>query len=315
MKQKFAADLRAGDVLSGEPFVLADLSLQMAHSGRPYLAFELQDRSGRITGRWNEIDGDLVDDLEVGSGVRVSGKVVRLDGRLQVVAEALVAHEVESPADYLPASPRPLDDMEAELRALIGSLREPLQGITAAVLLDETFLQSFRCAPAARRLHHACVGGLIEHTLAVARLCEAFASQYPAADRDLLLAAALLHDAGKVYEYAVGQTFEHTIEGRLLGHIVMIATRVSEVIRRRNDVPDDLRVRLLHAVVAHHGRLEYGSPIVPSTIEAALLHQADVTDAQARGFLDQVARDGQREGPWTEYSRMFGTTLLKPGEI
>lgn len=311
-KQRYLRDLRNNDELAGEPFVLADLSVRMALSGLPYLAFVLQDRSGRLAGYSDRIDGSLVAGLEVGAGVRVSGRAVQRDGRLQVAAEALAVCEIEDLSEYLPASPRPLDEMEAELRALAAGLREPLRGIVTDVLLAPDFLPAYLRAPAARRLHHACVGGLVEHTLAVTHLCEAFAEQYPAVDRDLLVAASLLHDLGKVDEYAPGKTIKHTMEGQLLGHIAMATTRVSEVINRRGDVPQGIRVRLLHAIIAHHGKLEYGSPVLPATLEATLLHQADLTDAQARGFIDQVAQDTRTGGPWTEYSRMFGTELLKP---
>jgi 3'-5' exoribonuclease len=311
-KQVFLRDVAPGARLQGEPFLLSDLAVEIGRNGRPYLAFTVQDRTGRLAGRWTALDSDLVDDLDAGAGVRVTGVIVERQGTRTIEAEALAAHELADWNDYLPASPRPRAEMEAELRARIRALRTPLGELAAAVALEPEFLARFLRAPAARQLHHACIGGLAEHTLAVAALCEVYAARYPQADRDLLLAAALLHDAGKIYEYSAEPSFAHTLEGRLVGHIVLIAARVSAAVAARGDVPAALRVRLLHAIIAHHGRLEYGSPVMPATLEAILLHQADVVDSQARGFLDHVAREERRPGAWTDYSRMFGTELLRP---
>ena len=282
---------------------------------KPYLRLELSDLYGSIEARvWDNAEryGEVA---QPGVYVGIRGRVEHFQGQAQVNVEHLERIRV-SPDElgfFLPRSPRDLAEMDAELTDLVASVRDaPLRKLLRALLGPGTRTGAwFRKAPAAKRNHHAYVGGLLEHTISVTRLCHAMAEHYGGIiDRDLLITGALLHDVGKVEEIATESGFPYTTRGKLLGHILLGLEMVHDAGRTLN-VPDD-RLRLVeHLIAAHQGRYEWQSPREPRTLEALVLHYADDTDAKLQQAIDLVRASG--EG-WTDYSRSFGREFLKhPG--
>jgi 3'-5' exoribonuclease len=211
----------------------------------------------------------------------------------------------------LPSSQRPRDEMIAELRARIEALRQPWQKLVAHILLDEEFLPRFASAPAARSMHHAYVGGLLEHSLSMAAIAEHLAGQYDYVNKDLLMAGVLLHDMGKTLEYDISGTFTRSEDGRLVGHITRAAILIEMAAAQLRFPAAQLR-DLTHLIVSHHGTNEWGSPATPRTLEGILLHQIDLLDSRVQGFFDHV-RDDAGHGPWTmKRNPMFGSTMRYP---
>jgi 3'-5' exoribonuclease len=212
----------------------------------------------------------------------------------------------------LPTAKRDLEEMHTELtRVREGVENRYLSRLLDHVFSDEEFYARFSKAPAAKKYHHACIGGLLEHTLSVVRLCSFVADEHPEIDRHLLVTSAILHDVGKTTAYTAGPVLDLTDEGRLVEHVVGGALIVQSAIDSIEGFPKDLRNRLLHAILAHHGALERGSPVVPKTLEAVAVHHADWLDGSVRGFIDAVESEPVSEDGWTRFARMFGTQLYR----
>ncbi len=306
-----AAEMDAGDrVVACYSVTVA--SLARTKHDKPYLRLRLSDLHGTIEARVWEGAEALGDVAQPGTYVGVRGRVEVFKGERQVNVEQLERVHVD-PEDlgfFMPRCPRDFAEMESELMELLASVDEPpLRKLLRALLGPKTETgQWFRRAPAAKRNHHAYVGGLLEHTISVTRLCAAMAAHYgPVVDRDLLVTGALLHDIGKVREIATEAGFPYTTNGKLLGHILLGIEMVHDA-GRRVGVPES-RLRLVeHLVAAHQGRYEWQSPREPLTLEALVLHHADDTDAKLQQAIDLVRGS---EAGWTDYSRAFGRELLK----
>jgi 3'-5' exoribonuclease len=212
---------------------------------------------------------------------------------------------------YLPTARRTQQELVDELQRLISSIRNSwLKQLLKQVLGEASAQEAFILAPAAKRYHHACVGGLLEHSLDVARQLVTVARRYPEQlDRDLAATVALLHDIGKVDSYEQQGAFDFTDAGKLLGHIYIGAARVDAAIAQIEGFPEDLRLRVVHAILAHHGDHARGSPVLPQTPEAIALHHADNLDGNLRGWVDHVEREARVDSVWTSRSRMHDTAL------
>jgi len=305
--------------IQGEVFLLAESSPRETRGGSPYLKATLSDRTGRIEARYWDVPGGILGDLKIGSGVRIDGIVEEYpvgSGQRQVRIDHLEPVDIFDLEDFLPRTKRDLAEMRRDLRELCEGIENPyLSQLLDHIFADEEFADSFSKATAAKIYHHAYIGGLLEHTLSVARLCSFVCDEHPEIDRDLLLTAALLHDVGKTRAYTTGPILDFTDEGKLIDHLVEGALMVQRAIDNIEGFPQDLRNRLLHAIVAHHGALERGSPIVPKTLEALALHHADWLDGSIRGFLDVIESEPISEAEWTRYSKMFGTELYRGPEV
>ncbi len=311
MKSIYVNEFNAGDELINEVFLLSDIVRRKTRDGRPFVLCTLRDRSGQVNGVYWDIPEYVDALLRPGIALLISGQVNNYKNALQVnISDANVANQVDVRI-LLPASQRPVDEMTAELREIINGLNEPWQTLVSALLLDEQFLARYAAAPAARIMHHAYIGGLLEHTLAMAKLANFLADTYPYVDRDLLLSGVLLHDMGKTEEYAFDEEFGFTEDGRLVGHIVRAIIAV-EAAAKQLDFPEDKLRHLIHLLASHHGTLEWGSPVKPKTIEAVLLHQVDLLDSRVQGFYDHLRNDNG-EGEWTNKSSyMHGSELKRP---
>jgi 3'-5' exoribonuclease len=312
MKNIYAADLVAGMELVNEPFLLEDVVQRATKDGRPFLLFKLRDKTNQVGAVYWDTPDHVQTLAHDGAILLVSGQVVIYRDALQINVTDMNASSISELAEFLPASSRPCQEMLAELQQRITALGRPWQPLVAA-LLSEPFLSRFANAPAARSMHHAYIGGLLEHSLSMAALAELLADHYPSVNKDLLVTGALLHDMGKALEYEVAGGFSFSDDGRLVGHIVRAIVMI-ETAAASLDIDKAALRQLIHLVASHHGKVEWGAPVEPKTIEAVLLHQIDMIDSRAQGFLDHLGRE-QQNGRWTQNnSYMFGTQLMYPEE-
>ena len=280
-------------------FCLASLSVRERKGGSgQYLALVLSDKTGQLEARMWEEFAEALPSCAEGCYVKVQGQVAKYQGKFQITLTRLrSAGEVEvEPADFVPSTQFDVAAMDAELRGYVaGFRREPLRRLVLSFLDDPEIGPAFRAAPAAKRLHHAWLGGLLEHVLHLVRICRAAAPFYPEVDPDLLVTGAILHDMGKVRELAWGSSFSYTLEGQLIGHISivqrMLAEKIAALDAEARSVaaeqggapelfPEPLRLLLEHMLLAHHGKLEFGSPKLPMTPEALLLSTLDDLEAK-----------------------------------
>jgi 3'-5' exoribonuclease len=307
-------------------FTLASLSVRerKGASGGQYLALTLGDKTGMLEARmWDEF-ADVVESCAEGCYVKVQGQISKYQGKFQITLQKMRAaaeSEVE-PADFVPATQYDVREMEQELRAIVARFRgEHLQRLVLAFLDDPVIGPAFLQAPAAKRLHHAWIGGLLEHVLHLARICLATVPFYPEVDPDLLVTGAILHDIGKVHELSWRSSFNYTLEGQLIGHISIGQRMLGEKIAQINaaamsDVerfPEKLRVLLEHMILAHHGKLEFGSPKLPMTPEAMLLSALDDLEAKfqtLRGEFAAASAAGKSAGDVTEWVRSMERPLF-----
>jgi 3'-5' exoribonuclease len=312
MKELYIRDMSEGTRVDSL-FALRSRDIRSARTGEPYLALEVADCTGRMPGVMFR-PGSLDESLPVGSVVRVRGLVTTFRGVRRVTVDALEPTDGFDPRDFLAAGTRDRDELVAELRGLLRRVRDQrMRSVVRAVFGAPGFIDRFSACPASVGRHHAYVGGLLEHTVSVANLCVALAAAYPQTDGDLLLAAALLHDIGKVDELSADTSIGFTDAGHLLGHVVLGERVVASAIRESaRPLPEATALRLTHAVLAHHGEREWGAPRCPCTLEALLLHHADNTDAQAAAFCEAVSGAAVLDQPWSDRSNGFGRALLVP---
>ena len=310
-KNRFITDLRAGTELLHEPFLLHDVVRRQSKDGRPFLLATLRDRTGQMAGVFWDVPLSVDVWARPGLAVLVSGRVNLYKEALQVNISELERANGLDMTVFLPASRRPLGEMRAELRDLVDTLAPPWRELVARLLLDGSLAERFAVAPAARGMHHAYVGGLLEHTLSMAAVARLLAAHYPYVNLNLLLSGVLLHDVGKADAYSLDEGLGHSDDGRLVGHILRGALLLEREAAELAFPADELQ-QLLHLIASHHGTLEWGSPVVPRTLEAVLLHQIDLLDSRIAGYLDHVRNDAGG-GVWTtKRSDMFGTELRRP---
>lgn len=276
-----------------------------------FLLMQLADRTGEIRGIVWEQGEELAAQLSTGDVVAVEGRVTVFRDSLQIVC-TLVMKPLPgeySAEDFLPTTKRDREAMLREFGEVMNGISDPdYQGLLQTVFTAD-FLQAFGLAPAARSMHQAYVGGLLEHTLNVVRLCQTVALLYPEVERDLLITGALLHDIGKVEEYEIKAGIEITDPGRLLGHVVMGYSLVTEIVRGLDNFPEEKALRLRHMLLSHHGQLEWGSPKQPKTLEACILHHCDNLDGQVSKFAEILETNSPGER-WTNYDSRLGRSLF-----
>lgn len=312
MKNHYISQLETGYELQNEPFLLRDMVRRTTRDGRPYLLCTYSDKTGQASGVYWDVPTHVDNWVRPGAAVLVTGKVTLYKDALQITTTDLSAWQKPDMAEFLATSERPRDDMVQELRQHIASLSSPWQQLVEAVLLEPDRFRRFINAPAARQMHHAYISGLLEHTLSMANLATQLAAHYPHVDRDLLLAGTLLHDVGKALEYEIANGFDFSDDGRLVGHIVRAVTIVEHAAAGLDDFPPEKLRHLVHLIASHHGKQEWGSPVVPKTLEAVLLHQLDLLDSRVQGFFEHLQNDGSETRWSTRRSPMFNTALRRP---
>ncbi len=282
-------------------------------TGEPYLSLSLCDRTGEIEAKmWDNV-AEVMDTFERDDFVKVKGLIQIYHNRPQLTIHKmrrLEDSEVDF-ADYFPASTRDADAMWRELTEYTSAMRDVhLRALVKAVLEDPEIAQRYRKAPAAKQIHHAWLGGLLEHVLSLCQLSRGVAQHY-GADLDLLLTGAILHDVGKLYELSYDRSFGYTAEGQLLGHMVIGLRIVSDKLRDLPDFPPRLRTLVEHMIVSHHGKYEFGSPKLPQFAEALLFHYLDDMDSKMECMRSLVDQDRQVEGYFTGFSTSLERMVLK----
>ncbi|BDD85728.1 3'-5' exoribonuclease YhaM family protein [Desulfofustis limnaeus] len=312
-KKRFVEELVDGEHLD-DLFLVKSSRLAETRAGKPFLMLTIGDRSGELTGpAWDNAEA-LETVCTVGSVVRIRGQIQTYNNKLQIQvkdAEA-VDDSLWRPEDFVTASSRSQREMRDELDRLIGTVRTPpLRKLLKNLFNTAAIAASFQTAPAAKGIHHAYLGGLFEHSLSMAKVAGLLADHYPGIDRDLLIAGALLHDIGKTEELLNDTgAIDYTEVGRLKGHLVIGCELVGRAARAIDGFPEDLLTHLQHLVLSHHGRLEFGSPVVPMTPEALLLSFVDDLDAKMN-LVEQLRRKVKGEtAQWSDYQRSLERFLL-----
>lgn len=308
---KFIKDYKEGDRVF-DIYLCKHKQAAVTKNGKPYENVILQDKTGTIDAKVWEPNNPGISEYDELDYIEVYGEINNFQGALQVnVKRIRVCGEGEyNPADYLPVSAKDIGEMYKELTTIISSIKNTYlkQLLEAFFVKDEAFKKRFCNSSAAKAIHHGFVGGLLEHTLSVTKLCDYYCTAYPVLKRDLLLTAAICHDIGKVKELSPFPENDYTDDGQLLGHIVMGSQMVAEKAAVIEGFPHAVLTQLQHCILAHHGKYEYGSPKIPAVIEALALNYADDTDAKLQTFKEILDNAGDNNG-WLGYNRLFESNL------
>jgi 3'-5' exoribonuclease len=313
MKSPYISDLEPNQIVQGT-FLVSYKDVRQKKNGDPYLTVILSDRTGDLEAKMWDNASEFLDVFERDNFVRVKGLLQIFQNRPQLTLHRIqpVPDSDIDTSDYFPASRRDRGEMFLELQGWIAGMTDPyLKPLMEAIFGDESIAVPFRDAPAAKSVHHAWIGGLIEHVLSMCRLAKFAAAHYPGIDFDLLLSGVLLHDLGKIRELSYTRSIAYTSQGQLLGHIVIGIGIVEEKLRQIPDFPPRLRDLLMHMIISHHGELEFGSPKTPLFPEALLLHHLDNLDSKMECMRSLIETDKLVEGVWTAYSSALDRSALK----
>ena len=307
MKKQFINQINAGDVLS-DCYILAEKTMAQKKDGNNYLNLVLSDRTGSIKGVvWDNV-GKISSQAETGAVVAVKGHVSQYRNNLQVVVKEMTVVPLDEidPSDFVITTERDVDQMFDRVVALSESLDAwYLKALFRAFWEDESFTTQFKRAPAAKKMHHAYIGGLLEHTLSMAVLADKIAGHYNGIDRDFLVSGALLHDIGKTREFSYDMGIDYSDEGRLVNHIVIGLQMIEDKMRAVASFPEEPALLLKHMVISHHGSRELGSPEPPKTIEAVMLNCIDEMDSRIQAIREFMGKEDTGE-TWTSFHRLLG---------
>ena len=298
-------------------YLCKNKQIALTKNGKEYGNLVMQDKTGTIDAKIWDLGSPGVGEFETMDYVHVEADVTLFQSSFQLnvrrIRRAQEGEYVE--ADYLPVSKKDIKKMYEELLGYIRSVKNPyLQKLLCGYFVENAaFAKAFQFHSAAKTVHHGFVGGLLEHTLSVTRLCDYYAGYYPMINRDLLLTAAIFHDVGKTRELSRFPENDYTDDGQLLGHIIIGTEMVGESIRSIPGFPEKLATELKHCILAHHGELEYGSPKKPALLEALALNFADNTDAKMETMIEALAAGGTNKG-WLGYNRLLETNIRKTTE-
>jgi 3'-5' exoribonuclease len=314
MKSPYVSGLKPSQVPITTTFLVRSKEIRQKKTGEPYLSLLLGDRTGQVDAKmWDNVD-QVLETFDRDDFVKVKGIVQIFQNRPQITihnVRKIDASEIE-PADYFPSSRRDLGEMWTELRATVAAIGNPhLKALVEALLDDEDVALRYRRAPAAKQIHHAYLGGLIEHVLSLCALARTVAAHYPNIDYDLLLTGVVLHDIGKIYELNYERGFSYSDDGQLLGHITIALGMVADKLRGLPDFPPRLRTLVEHMILSHHGQLEFGSPKLPQFPEALLLHYLDEMDSKMECMRALIENDRQADGCFTAWSAPLDRAALK----
>jgi 3'-5' exoribonuclease len=318
MTRRYVKQLTPGESVNCV-FLVVDKQIRVNRQGSSYLHLEVRDRSGTIEARFWNVGEEVARGFDPGDYVIVRGKVQHFQGLNQIIVSGVdptTSPEIE-PSEFLPPAVADADKLVARLREMLRGIKDlHLRALADCFLIDETFFQKFTRAPAGMRNHHAYHGGLLEHVVTMLTAADRIVDLYPAVDRDLLLCGIFLHDVGKVDELTYEQAFGYSDEGQLVGHLVMGVGILREKISRASELlgepfPDELRLRLEHMIVSHHGSAEFGSPKLPMTPEAIALHYLDNLDAKIHVFAREVDEASNQTTAWTAYNPSLNRRIFK----
>ena len=310
IKMKYIKDYKDGDRVF-DIYFCKYKSTAVTKNGKSYDNVILQDKTGTIDAKIWDPNNAGIAEFDACDYIEVYGEVTSFNGALQVnIKRVRLCQEGEyNEAEYMPVSKKNIEDMYAELLRMIGSIENTYlkQLLEVFFVKDTAFAERFKKASAAKTVHHGFIGGLLEHTLSVTKLCDYYCTAYPILKRDLLLTAAICHDIGKVKEISAFPVNDYTDEGQFLGHIVMGSEMIGEKVREIPGFPPMLAMELKHCILAHHGEYEFGSPKKPAIIEAVALTFSDNTDAKMETFTEIL--ESTQETGWLGFNRFFESNL------
>ncbi len=310
---KYIETLKEGERIS-DIYLCKHKQALVTKNGKPYETIILQDKTGTLDAKIWEPNSAGIDDFDVMDYVEVMADITSFQGALQANVKRVrkVSEGEYDPQDFLPTSEQNIEEMYKEFVSYIDKVKNPYLNklLKSFYVEDAELIKKFKFHSAAKSVHHGFVGGLLEHSLSVTKLCDYYAQTYNVLNRDLLITAAMLHDVGKTWELSAFPVNDYTDDGQLLGHIMIGAEEISYRIRGMEGFPAKLASELKHCILAHHGELEYGSPKKPALAEAVALNLADNTDARMETIKEMFNSAGDNNG-WLGYNRLFESNFRK----
>jgi len=319
MKDFFLSDCAAQEnQIITSTFVVVSKQVKPKKTGEPYLALTLGDRSGQIDAKmWDNVE-EAIDAFEQDDFLKVKGLLNKYKNRFQITihkVRRMGESEVDY-ADYLPKTTKDVDELWAALAGFVASFQNAhLKALVVAFMSDPKIAEAYRNAPAAKTLHHAFIGGLLEHVVSLCRSCDLICQNYPQLNRDLLLTGAFFHDIGKIHELSYSRSFAYTTKGQLLGHMIIELEMLQEKLALLPNFPDELKILIEHLIISHHGHYEFGSPKLPMFPEALVLHYLDDLDSKVESMRAHFEREAGIVGSWTGYNPSLGRSLLNTAKF
>ena len=314
MKDFYICDcVRHENKIITSTFVVVAKQIKPKKSGEPYLALTLGDRSGQLEAKmWDNVE-EVLDAFEQDDFLKVKGLINKYKQRFQLTIHKLRKlgeSEIEF-ADYLPKTTKDIDELWLTLTNFVAGFENlHLKALVQSFLQDAEIAAAYRNAPAAKTLHHAYIGGLLDHVVSLFRSCDLMCRNYPQVNRDLLLTGAFLHDIGKIHELTYNRSFSYTTKGQLLGHMVIELEMLQSKLAGLPEFPGELKTLVEHMIISHHGEYEFGSPKLPMFPEALMLHYLDDLDSKMEAMRAQFEREVGMDSPWTSYNASLGRPLL-----
>jgi 3'-5' exoribonuclease len=294
-------------------FVVAVKQVKSKKNGELYLSLMLADRTGQLQANmWDNV-GDTISSFDQDDFIKVKGILHKYNGRWQITVHKIrkMGESEIDYADYLPKTPKDVDQLWKTLCDYVESFQNHwLKSLVHEFMADEALVTAYKNAPAAKTLHHAFVGGLLDHVVSLFTVCDLASRNYPQVNRDLLLTGAFLHDIGKLHELAYQRSISYTTKGQLLGHMIIELEMLHEKLTRVPGFPDELKILLEHMIISHHGQYEYGSPKLPMFPEALMLHYLDDLDSKMEAMRAQFEREADLDTAWTSYNPSLARPLL-----
>ena len=314
MKEFFLCDcIQFENKIVTSSFVVVSKQVKPKKTGEPYLALTLGDRSGLIEAKmWDNVE-DALNAFDQDDYIKVKGLVNKYKNRFQLTIHKLrrLGQSEVDFADYLPKTTKDIGELWQTLSGFVESFQNPhLKSLVQAFMADPEIAEAYRNAPAAKTLHHAYIGGLLDHVVSLFKSCDLICRNYPQINRDLLLTGAFLHDIGKIYELTYHRSFTYTTRGQLLGHMIIELEMLQAKLEAFPDFPDELKTLIEHLIISHHGEYEFGSPKLPMFPEALMLHYMDDLDSKMESMRAHFEREAELDSPWTSYNSSLGRPLL-----
>src|SRR6202162_2904842 len=319
MKDFYICDcLRQENKVITSTFVVVAKQIKPKKTGEPYLALTLGDRSGQLEAKmWDNVE-EVLEAFEQDDFLKIKGLINKYKNRFQLTVHKLrkLGESEIDFADYLPKTTKNVDELWQTLGTFISSFQNPhLKSLVQSFMADPEIAAAYRNAPAAKTLHHAYIGGLLDHVVSLFRSCDLMCSNYPQINRDLLLTGAFLHDIGKIHELTYNRSFSYTTKGQLLGHMIIELEMLQAKLVQVPGFPEELKTLLEHLIISHHGQYDFGSPKLPMFPEALMLHYLDDLDSKMEAMRAQFERGGESESPWTSYNASLGRPLLNSAKF
>ena len=319
MKEFFVSDcLQYENKVITTSFVVVSRQVKPKKSGEPYLALTLGDRSGHLEGKmWDNVE-EAIDAFDQDDFIKVKGLINKYKNRFQLTIHKLrrLGESEVDFADYLPKTTKDIGELWRTLAGYVATFKDPhLKALVEAFMSDPEIAEAYRNAPAAKTLHHAFIGGLLEHVVSLFNSCDLMCRNYPQINRDLLLTGAFFHDIGKIHELTYNRSFSYTTRGQLLGHMIIELEMLQAKLPQVPGFPEPLKTLLEHLIISHHGQYDFGSPKLPMFPEALMLHYLDDLDSKMEAMQMQFQRSADSDGAWTGYNPSLGRPVLNTAKF